>query len=388
MRSPRGGIVLGALLAVVGCNARPPARTLPPSAFATTLDTLVPALLANAAVPGAQVALFEQGAAPYARGFGVADRETRRPMTDTTPIGVASVSKAVTSWGALRLAETGVLPLDSPITAGLTRWHLPPSRFDPAQVTARRILSHTAGLGMLSVPCFPADSARPSLEAVLDGRAGDRGGVAITMAPGARWSYSGGGYTLLQLAIEERTHEPFPAAMRRVLFAPLGLRHTDFDPPSGAVPEAIGYDEAGRRVRPQRCVGAAAASLITTARDMHALLAEYAAARAGHAAVLGASSAALQATPIVAAELVVDGKTLDLGGARMALGHFVHRRPDGSVLLFHSGGNPGVRAYLLVDPSRERGLFVAVNSDNAAPVIEGILRAWGAHYRSELPKLF
>ena len=49
----------------------------------------------------------------------------------------------------------------------------------------RRLLSHTAGLSMLSVPCFRADSAKPSPLDVSSGKAGDRGKVELTAAPGS-----------------------------------------------------------------------------------------------------------------------------------------------------------------------------------------------------------
>lgn len=46
----------------------------------------------------------------------------------------------------MTLVEAGKLDLDAPASRYLTRWKLPPSRFDDDGVTVRRILSHTAGL--------------------------------------------------------------------------------------------------------------------------------------------------------------------------------------------------------------------------------------------------
>ena len=52
--------------------------------------------------------------------------------------------------------------------------------------------------------------------------------VRITMEPGRQWSYSNGGYTLLQLAIEEVTGEPFARYMQREVLDPLGMTHSSF----------------------------------------------------------------------------------------------------------------------------------------------------------------
>ena len=46
----------------------------------------------------------------------------------------------------MKLTELGKINLDTPVNHYLKRWQLPPSKFDNEQVTARRLLSHTAGL--------------------------------------------------------------------------------------------------------------------------------------------------------------------------------------------------------------------------------------------------
>ena len=115
----------------------------------------------------------------------------------------------------------------------LTRWHLPRSPFDPAGVTIRRLLSHSAGLNSQD---YSPISARPlpSLEQSLSGESGGvnaRSGsddVRITMEPGQQRNYSNGGYTLLQLAIEEVTGEPFARYMEREVLDPLGMTHSSF----------------------------------------------------------------------------------------------------------------------------------------------------------------
>ena len=68
------------------------------------------------------------------------------PVDRDTLFQVASLSKWVTAWGVMRLADEGRIDLDAPISTYLRRWRLPDGAFDETQVTARRLLSHTAGL--------------------------------------------------------------------------------------------------------------------------------------------------------------------------------------------------------------------------------------------------
>ena len=77
-----------------------------------------------------------------------------------------------------------------------------------------------------------------------------------------------------------------------------------------------------------------------------------------------------------------------MGDTEMALGHFIHRTRGGQRMLFHSGGNPGVGAYFVVDLDRNNGLFVAVNSDHAGKVMRELLEAWSAWYRTDPPTFF
>ena len=141
------------------------------AALERRLATVVPAALARHHVPGAAVALVHDRRVVWSQGFGVRDVRTRAPVTRDTRFQVASVSKAVSAFGLLRLAAARRVSVDAPIA--LRGWAPPPSSFDPRGITLRRLLSHTAGL---SVPGYiglarPPGSLTDSL-ARSDGRRG------------------------------------------------------------------------------------------------------------------------------------------------------------------------------------------------------------------------
>ncbi|HET7462975.1 MAG TPA: serine hydrolase domain-containing protein [Longimicrobium sp.] len=350
-------------------------------ALAARLDSAVPALLAESHAPGAALAVVEGGRIVLARGYGVANVATGARFTAHTPVNVASVSKAVTAWGVMRLARDGTLPLDAPVNGHLRRWRLPDGAWPAESVTVRRLLSHMGGVSIASVPWFPLDSAAPSLEDVLSGRAGDRGALKIEVGPGTVWRYSGGGYTLLQLALEEASGEGFESYMRRRVLRPLGMGESGFgDPVPGA---AVGYDEAGKAEPAVRYVGSSAAGLWASAHDFARLLRAYGRAwRGADRRVIGRTELGEMARPV--APVALEG----VAGAFYGLGHGTHRAPDGRLYLYHSGGNPGFRAYLIVAPERGDGLFIAVNSDNGVPAITRVVQLWGEAHGGGLPPLF
>ncbi|HKO86090.1 MAG TPA: serine hydrolase domain-containing protein, partial [Actinomycetota bacterium] len=179
--------------------------------------------LAASTTPGLAVALVHQGQVVWAAGYGMADPETGQPVTASTRFQAASLSKPVTAWGVLRLVESGRIGLDEPVLGRLRRWRLPPSPLDADGITVRRLLSHTAGLSVHGYVGLTSDPPLPSIAASLSGETGDSFPVELLEAPGRRWLYSGGGYSLLQLLVEELTGRPFADYLRAEVLERLGM---------------------------------------------------------------------------------------------------------------------------------------------------------------------
>jgi CubicO group peptidase (beta-lactamase class C family) len=226
------------------------------------------ALMRAHGVPGAAVALVHDGEI-WVQGYGSADTERGLPVTDGTVFQAASVSKSVSAWGVMALVEEGRLELDAPISRYLNRWELPPSPYDESGVTVRRLLSHTAGLSVGGYLGYEPTTDLPSLEdelSVGEDAAERPGGVRLVYPPGSESRYSGGGFTLLQLLVEEVTGRPFSEHMEREVLGPLGMTDSTFEwgPP---VEEAIAtpYGEDGSVLPQYRLVAQAAGGLLTTA---------------------------------------------------------------------------------------------------------------------------
>ena len=104
------------------------------------------------------------------------------------------MSKWVTAVGVMQLVHQGRIDLDAPVARYLTRWTLPTSRFGLNGVTARRLLSHTAGLtDGLGFADYRLDERIPPLEESLRAPRASTGqprAIAVAYEPGSRWQYS------------------------------------------------------------------------------------------------------------------------------------------------------------------------------------------------------
>lgn len=177
------------------------------------LDDFVPGAMRRAGVPGLSVAIVREGEVVLERGYGVRSAWTRRPVTTDTVFEVASNSKMVTAYAAMKLVGTGGLELDSPLAAYLDEPFLPPvSAARGAGITLRHVLTHRSGL-----------INEPSA------------GSELIFDPGERFSYSGQGFLYAAEAIEDVVGEPFEEHVAATILAPLGMDSSGF----GAEPQIL-----------------------------------------------------------------------------------------------------------------------------------------------------
>jgi len=221
-------------------------------------------------VPGLAVAVIQNGKITSIQCIGYADLATEKKITPRTIFNIGSISKVVSAWGFMQLTEKGLVKLDEPVNQSLTRWRLPQSSYDVSKVTLRRILSHTAGLSVHGYGGFEQGTKLLSLEESLNGKTKRNGeSVYLINEPGTKWDYSGGGYTLAQLFLEERTKEKFADYMKKNVFQPLGLVDTNYDwTEEMKVSSATAYDTLGNAIKNRIFTEQAAAGLQTTVLDL------------------------------------------------------------------------------------------------------------------------
>ena len=329
--------------------------------------------MAHHRVPGVSLAVVEGGVLAWARGFGVREAGTTDMVTSETRFQAASISKPVAVTGMLRLVDAGRLDLDADVNTYLTSWRVPSSPFMVAEkVTLRRLASHSAGLTVHGFPGYAADSTLPSVIQVLDGaRPANTGPVRLDTVPGARWRYSGGGTTVLQLVLSDLTAAAFTDFMAEQVLTPLGMHHSSYAQPLSSAWEAVaarGHRADGTMVpgRWHTYPEQAAAGLWTTPSDlMRWALGVDASRRGAPGAILAPASAQ---------------QMLTVQAGSFGLGPMLTNTGD-SLRFSHGGANAGYRAEVVFFPATGQGAAIMTNGDNGSALIQEILLALATEYR-------
>jgi len=299
-----------------------------------------------------------------------------RTVDEHTLFQVASMSKWLTAWGVMALVEEGRIDLDAPVSRYLTRWQLPPSQYDDSAVTVRRLLAHTSGLtDGLGFRGFAPGQAVPSLEQELthttDVLPSADGVVRVGAEPGSGWRYSGGGYLILQLMIEDVTHEDFNTYMRRTIFGPLGMPDSTFEDPDPArLADIFAVD--GAHATHYTFAATGAASLYTSAADVSAFL------QAQLPGPQNAPAGRGVLTPETLREMGTPQATL-FGLPVWGLGESLYApTAGGGFVIGHDGQNhPAINTTARIDPATGNGIIVlATGSPTVAREIGGEWTFW------------
>ncbi|RZN18292.1 serine hydrolase domain-containing protein [Bradyrhizobium sp. Leo121] len=175
----------------------------------------------------------------YENAFGKRDLGKDDAMTTDRVFWIASMTKAVTSAGAMQLVEQGKLSLDEPIGKVLPDLASPQvlEGFDadgepklrPARtpITLRHLMTHTAGfcyhMWNDDMGKYLAKTGMPAVTTCKN----DALKLPLTTDPGTRWEY-GINIDFIGKAVEAASGKRLDAYLRDHLFAPLGMSDTGF----------------------------------------------------------------------------------------------------------------------------------------------------------------
>ncbi len=357
----------------------------------TEISAAAPLLLEKYRSPGVAVALLD-GDDTVFHFEGFENLEDAIPVSESTIFQFCSISKAVSAWGIMRLVDEGLLDLDTPVAHYLKRWHLPASEFDNDGVTARRLLSHTAGLPVEGYTGAAANLALPSAIDILEGRSSPMDerqiayarkwgfdpetkheAIRVKWAPGEKFSYSGGGYVMLDLFVEVVTGKTMPDYLDAAVVKPLGLTHATFQIRDDNTPHyARCYDEDCNPLPRYRQPHFSAGGMTGDIRDLASFVrAEFARPGVdthGHG-VISPAAFDTMFKPVAFAE-TAGGMDFYIG-----LGHFLGEMGNNR-LIQHSGGGAGWRSIYFVLPDSGKGFAALINGSGGNEVWQGLVRLW------------
>lgn len=185
-------------------------------------------------LPGFSVVVFENYKIVYSKQFGQKSANSPEKIDENTAFSTASIAKPITALLCFILEEKGLINLNEPIDKSLKRWHLPKSKFtENNSPTWKQFLNHTAGTTQSGFEDHYEGEKIPTLEESLLGKIPryDKE-IEFTFEPGTDWQYSGGGYTIIQMALEDTFKKPIAELAKEYIFSPLGLKNTTMIQPN------------------------------------------------------------------------------------------------------------------------------------------------------------
>lgn len=340
--------------------------------FTNYLNERIPALMKHYQIPGASLALVRDGEIIWISAYGYADVQGERLLTPDTPMRVQSISKSVTAWGVMKLAEQGKIDLNAPVSQYLKSWNFPESPFQSEQITVRQLLSHTSGLPLGDIfTIYNPNDRMPSLKEKLTIEA------VPFQNPGSSFSYSNTGFNLLELMIEEVTGQSFAEYMEQEVLRPLAMDQATFlwnETLNMTVP--VGYNLNGKPVPAYVYPEKASGGLIATAKDIAAFAIAGMPAYSHNKDVLDSDAIEELYTPM-SKQIGIYDLVFDAYG----LGYYIETLPNGNLAVSHGGQGTGIMTHLHAVPETGDAMIILTNSQRSWPFISYILSDW-AQWRS------
>lgn len=159
---------------------------------------------------------------------GMRNLLTETPITDSTYFRVASISKAFTAAGIMRLYDQGLFDLDEDVSTPLGFLLRNPS-YPEVPITYRMLLSHTAsiqdggGYGDFLGATVSSDNPPPLTDILLPEGDYYTSNMWRTEPPGTHFAYSNMTYGVLGTLIEALSGERFDLFMKNEVLEPLGI---------------------------------------------------------------------------------------------------------------------------------------------------------------------
>lgn len=338
------------------------------------IDRTVKKIMDAANVQGLNLAVLNDSKAVLVKSYGFKNKPANTMLDTATIVYGASYSKAVFGYLMMKLVEEKILDLDKPLYRYLEkpiseypyfsdlknddRWKL---------ITARMCLSHTTGLP--NVRWFnPVTSERDSA-----------GRIRIYFKPGQKYAYSGEGFKLLQLTIEEITHKTTEELAQEKVFKPLGMTRTGYiwHESFGDGNVAVGHmDNGDIDIKRKRTEAVAGGSLVTTIADytrfIENVMQQKGLGRKAWLEMLSPQIAIHSKTqfPPITAEVTTENDDINLS---YGLGWGLLNCPGYGKAFFKEGNGGAWRNYNINFMDRGISIIIMANSENGEKIFQELI---------------
>jgi CubicO group peptidase (beta-lactamase class C family) len=311
-------------------------------------------------VNGLSIAMINNYKIEWVKSYGWADTAEKRKVTAATLFQAASVGKSIHAAGTMRLVENGMLDPNKDINDYLKRWKFPYDSISKGKkITTLHLLSNSAGLSVHGFDGYKWDQLLPDIIQILNGEPPSNSpAVRSVLEPGIKFLYSGGGYTISEMMVEDITRSKYADYMKNSVLKPIGMNHTYYQ--GGLTMEAkknlaTAYRFDGKpigckyHIYPENACGA---SLWSTPTDLARFIIELQLSLAGRSnKLLNAQTTKMLFTPYVS----------DFYG----LGFFIEKKGD-DMYFHHTGLNEGFVSDYYGSMKGGHGVVIMANTDLAS----------------------
>ena len=199
------------------------------------LDSIMSSIYSNDH-PGAAIAVLKNGKVVFKKGYGIADLDSKKPITSATNFNICSMTKQFTAYGILKLTSEKKLSLDVKMDKYFPDFNSKVAGI----VTIRHLLTHSSGIvdhyNYVDKTLFKEFWDKDVLNAI-------KSVDSVYFPAGSAYRYSNTAFCILSLIIEHVSGDSFPEFIQKNIFKPLKMNNSDVIKSDFKISErAFGYE--------------------------------------------------------------------------------------------------------------------------------------------------
>ncbi|EPY14174.1 MULTISPECIES: serine hydrolase domain-containing protein [Paenibacillus] len=316
-------------------------------------------------IPGMSVVIVEKGKTMFEKGFGYADLDSKKPVTEHTLFELGSTTKAFTGLAILQLEKAGLINRTDDVRKYLP-WFTMNNEGKSAAITIGQLLYHTSGISARTIALIPEDDTDRALEKTVRMLLGQQ----LDRKPGSSHEYATINYDVLGLVIEQVTKQSYEAYIKQHVLEPLGMTDSFVGiqsvlPSEMATGYRVGFLKPREYHPPIYRGNNPAGYLVSNSID----IAKWMNAQLGYGLNEQVSKALVQESHMP------DKSVAPIDDTYYASGWSIGEDQN---LIMHAGANPSFSSYIILQQDRQLGVAVIANvmSDATAAIGQSVLTLW------------
>ncbi|MBC7889164.1 MAG: beta-lactamase family protein [Ferruginibacter sp.] len=178
-------------------------------------------------ITGLMLGIATKDSVLYSGGFGYADLEANRQVTENTLFRMGSITKMFVALGIMKLVKEGKLKLDDELKKIASEVPFQNKWETTNPVRIIHLLEHTSGFDDMKLNRLYAADAQENkgIEMMLV----QKNSMICRWKPGERYAYSNPNYSILGYLIEKLSGKPYDQYLAENILNPLGMINSNFN---------------------------------------------------------------------------------------------------------------------------------------------------------------